>query len=42
MGCNNDCCAIVDDLLEQIQNGLGKVDYEKIDEYIDVRIEELR
>ena len=42
MGCNNDCCAIVDDLLEQIQNGLGKVDYEKIDEYIDERIEELR
>ena len=42
MTCNNDCCAIVDDLLEQIQNGLGKVDYDKIDEYIDERIEELR
>jgi len=43
MNCKkNNCCTIIDDLLEQIQYGLGKVDYDKIDEYIDEKIGELR
>lgn len=42
MGCNKNCCSMIDDLLEQIQEGLGKVDYEEIDAYIDEKIEELR
>ena len=43
--CNNDnnsCCDMIDDLLEQIAAGLGKVDYDKIDDYIDERIAELK
>ena len=43
--CNNDnnsCCDMIDDLLEQIAAGLGKVDYNKIDDYIDERIAELK
>lgn len=39
---NNSCCDMIDDLLEQIQAGLGQVDYDKIDEYIDEKINELR
>lgn len=47
MSCNcnnnaNDCCEMIDDLLESIQNGLGKVDYDKIDSYIDEKIRELQ
>lgn len=42
MNCNKDCCSMIDDLLEQIQNGLGRVDYNKIDEYIDEKIQEIQ
>ena len=42
MSCKRDCCSLIDDLLEQIQAGLGKVDYDKINEYIDEKIEELK
>ena len=42
MSCNKNCCSMIDDLLEEIQSGLGKVDYDKIDEYIDERIDELK
>lgn len=33
---------MIDDLLEQIQGGLGTVDYDRIDEYIDEKIAELK
>ena len=39
---NNTCCDMIDDLLEQIAEGLGQVDYDKIDEYIDEKIAELK
>lgn len=47
MSCNcnnqtNNCCDIMDEILETIQSGMGQVDYDKIDEYIDAKIAELK
>lgn len=46
MSCNcdnsNSCCDMIDELLESIQNGLGKVDYDKIDKYIDDKLNEFK
>lgn len=43
MSCNDkNCCSMIDDLLEQIQEGLGRVDYDRLDEYISEKINELR
>ena len=41
-GHNNNCCEVIDEFLEQIQSGLGKVDYDAIDSYIDEKFQELK